>query len=123
MAKDMLDGIEAVLFDLDGTLVDSLWVWHEIDIEYLGRFGLTLPAGLQEDIGGMSFTETALYVKERFQIPDCVEKIKEEVHSSGSPKKGRFRLSCAVQGKRDPPGNRYQQFPGACGKYSENPRP
>lgn len=33
MAKDMLDGIEAVLFDLDGTLVDSLWVWHEIDIE------------------------------------------------------------------------------------------
>lgn len=23
MAKDMLDGIEAVLFDLDGTLVDS----------------------------------------------------------------------------------------------------
>ena len=78
MAKDMLDGIEAVLFDLDGTLVDSLWVWHEIDIEYLGRFGLTLPAGLQEDIGGMSFTETALYVKERFQIPDCVEKIKED---------------------------------------------
>lgn len=74
----MLQNIKAVLFDLDGTLVDSLWVWREIDIEYLGRFNLTIPEGLQEDIGGMSFSETALYIKERFQIPDSVEEMKAE---------------------------------------------
>lgn len=74
----MLKNVKAVLFDLDGTLVDSMWVWREIDKEYLGKFGLSAPAGLQEDIGGMSFSETAVYVKERFQIPDSVEEMKAE---------------------------------------------
>ena len=30
---------DAVIFDLDGTLVDSMWMWKAIDIEYLGRHG------------------------------------------------------------------------------------
>ncbi|MBO5056821.1 MAG: HAD family phosphatase [Lachnospiraceae bacterium] len=74
----MLKNIEAVLFDLDGTLVDSMWLWKEIDVEYLGRFGIELPSGLQTDIEGMSFSETAAYMKERFQIPDSVEKMKDD---------------------------------------------
>lgn len=39
----MLNNIRAVLFDLDGTLVDSMWMWKAIDIEYLGRFGVKCP--------------------------------------------------------------------------------
>ncbi|MBD5396346.1 MAG: HAD family phosphatase [Lachnospiraceae bacterium] len=74
----MLKDIKAVLFDLDGTLVDSMWLWQEIDIEYLGRFGIALPEGLQRDIEGMSFSETASYMKERFQIPDPVETMKAD---------------------------------------------
>ena len=35
----MLKDIKAVLFDLDGSLVDSMWLWRDIDIEYLARFG------------------------------------------------------------------------------------
>ena len=73
----MLKNIEAVLFDLDGTLVDSMWIWRDIDIEYLGRFGIELPENLQSCIEGMSFSETAVYMKERFQIPDSVETMKE----------------------------------------------
>ncbi len=73
---DILRKIEAVIFDLDGSLVDSMWLWHEIDVEYLGQFGLTVPDDLQHVIEGFSFSETALYFKERFQIPHPVEEIK-----------------------------------------------
>lgn len=74
----MLKDIQAVLFDLDGTLVDSMWVWRDIDIAYLGRFGLTLPESLQAEIEGKSFSETAIYIKERFGIPDSIEEMMAE---------------------------------------------
>lgn len=74
----MLRDIEAVIFDLDGSLVDSMWIWREIDITYLKGFGISLPEKLQADIEGMSFSETAQYFKKRFQIPDSVEKIMED---------------------------------------------
>lgn len=74
----MLKNIEAVLFDLDGSLVDSMWIWKEIDIAYLGRFGISLPEKLQSEIEGKSFSETAAYFKERFHIPDSIEKIKAD---------------------------------------------
>lgn len=73
----MLRDIEAVLFDLDGSLVDSMWIWEEIDRIYLGRFGILLPEGLQGAIEGMSFSETAQYFKTRFHIPDSLDQIKE----------------------------------------------
>lgn len=76
----MFTNIEAVIFDLDGTLIDSVWVWKEIDIEYMRQKALDLPEDLQTCIEGMSFTETALYFKERFNIEGTVEEIKEEWH-------------------------------------------
>jgi HAD superfamily hydrolase (TIGR01509 family) len=74
----MLEGIKAVIFDLDGTLVDSMWMWTEIDIEYLGKHGYELPPDLQREIEGMGFTETAVYFKERFQLPDTLDEIMQE---------------------------------------------
>lgn len=68
---------KAVIFDLDGTLVDSMWMWEAIDIEYLGRFGHECPPDLQRQIEGMSFSETAGYFRERFGLPDTVEQIKQ----------------------------------------------
>ena len=42
----MLENKKAVIFDLDGTLVDSMWIWREIDIRFLGKYGLEVPQGL-----------------------------------------------------------------------------
>lgn len=75
---EMLDGKQAVIFDLDGSLVDSMWMWEQIDIEYLARFGIELPKDLQARIEGMSFRETAVYFKERFSLPDSLEQIKAD---------------------------------------------
>ena len=74
----MLKDIDAVIFDLDGTLVDSMWMWRSIDIEYLGRFGIAFPEDLQSKIEGMSFSETAIYFKQRFNLPDNLDQIKSD---------------------------------------------
>lgn len=74
--KELIENKKAVLFDLDGTLVDSMWVWRSIDADYLGSIGMEIPEDLQRSIEGMSFTETAEYFKKRFRLSDDVETIK-----------------------------------------------
>jgi HAD superfamily hydrolase (TIGR01509 family) len=74
----MIKNIDAAIFDLDGTLVDSMWMWKSIDIEYLTRFGIELPDDLQKSVEGMSFSETASYFKERFNLPDSLDQIKSD---------------------------------------------
>ena len=74
----MLENVKAVLFDLDGTLVDSMWMWKDIDIEYLGKYGIILPEELQRLIEGMSFSEVSVYFKETFGLKESLEEIKAE---------------------------------------------
>jgi 16S rRNA pseudouridine516 synthase len=75
MKEFNIDNFDAVIFDLDGSLVDSMWMWKQIDIEYLAGFGIEAPKTLQKDIGGRSFVETAIYFKETFNLPDTIEEI------------------------------------------------
>lgn len=69
---------KGAIFDMDGTLMDSMWIWRDIDIEYLGRFGIALPEDLQAKIEGLSFAETAVYFQEHFGITDSIEKIQSD---------------------------------------------
>lgn len=73
----MLNGMEGAIFDLDGTLIDSMWMWYQIDVEFLGQYGQEVPEDLQKSIEGMSFTETAEYFKRRFPfLPQSVDELK-----------------------------------------------
>lgn len=74
----MYDDIKAVIFDVDGTLIDSMWIWRQVDIDFLGKRGIPLPERLQADVEGMSYTETAIYFKARFNLPESLDEIKEE---------------------------------------------
>ncbi len=71
----MLEDVKAIIFDVDGTIADSMWIWKQIDIEYLARFHCPLPDDLQKNIEGMSFLETARYFQKHFPITDSVEKM------------------------------------------------
>ena len=79
----MFQNVKSILFDLDGTLIDSMWMWKQIDIEFLGKYGIELPEGLQQEIEGMSFSETATYFKTRFNIPKTEEEILKLVGNKG----------------------------------------
>lgn len=73
----MFNNVKAVLFDMDGTIVDSLWMWRSIDREFLGLRNIPMPEKLQKNIDGMSFSETACYFKETFKLEESVEEIKD----------------------------------------------
>lgn len=72
----MLKGITTVLFDLDGTLADSMMVWTNIDIQFFEKRNMEFPDTIQKEIEGMSFTETAAYFKWRFNLPETVDELK-----------------------------------------------
>ena len=57
----MLENKSALIFDFDGTLVDSMGVWVEIDKEYIEKYQLTEPENFHKDMEGLSYTETAEY--------------------------------------------------------------
>lgn len=61
---------------MDGTLIDSLWVWNEVDIEFLKMHNLSLPKDLHSAIEGLSFDETANYFKSRFHLRESIDDIK-----------------------------------------------
>ena len=72
----MLTNIDAVIFDMDGTLIDSMWMWKDIDIEFLSKRGIDMPDDLQKCIEGQSITQTAEYFIERFGFKDSPEDLK-----------------------------------------------
>ena len=75
----MLEHTKAVIFDLDGTLVDSMWVWTAIDEDYIRKYHLNPPEDFHEAMEGMSYTETAQYFLKIFpELPHTVEEIKKE---------------------------------------------
>lgn len=77
--SEILKNIEAIIFDLDGSLVDSMWIWPEVDEEYFVKYGLTKPEGFYEEMEGKSYTEVAqLYLDTFPQLPCTIDEIKQE---------------------------------------------
>ena len=70
--------MKAYIFDLDGTLLDSMEVWQQVDVDFLKKRGITVPADYMEAISAMTFQETALYTINRFRLSDSVESLKQE---------------------------------------------
>lgn len=65
-------------FDLDGTLLDSNGIWLDIDIEFLGRRGISpVPEDYTDYVTHHSAPDAARYTRERFSLPETPEEIME----------------------------------------------
>ena len=73
----MFENIKAVFFDMDGTIVDSMWMWKKIDIEFLGKHNIELPDNLQREIEGMSFRRQPCILKRDFLLKKVLKKSKK----------------------------------------------
>lgn len=68
-------GIRAALFDLDGTLLDSMWVWRSVDERSLGARGVALPEDYTRVVSAMRMRDAAEYTVRRFGLevePDAL---------------------------------------------------
>ena len=69
---------DAAIFDLDGTLLDSMGIWEKIDEDFLGRRGIPVPPDYAKAIASIGFRETARYTIERFGLNETEEALLEE---------------------------------------------
>jgi beta-phosphoglucomutase-like phosphatase (HAD superfamily) len=70
--------MKAFIFDLDGTLLDSMNVWGKVDIDFLQKRGITVPSDYMDSISSMIFTECAVYTINRFNLPDSIDSLMRE---------------------------------------------
>ena len=78
MWKEILNRTDAVLFDLDGTVIDSMWIWKNIDKEYFEKCRIDMPSGYQQEIEGLSFYETAVYTHDKYVPWISIEKLMDD---------------------------------------------
>lgn len=67
--------IDAVIFDLDGTLLDSLGAWEHSGTNFLRTQGINPPEGLDEKLAQMSLMDGARLVKKMFGLPQPPEEL------------------------------------------------
>jgi haloacid dehalogenase superfamily, subfamily IA, variant 3 with third motif having DD or ED/haloacid dehalogenase superfamily, subfamily IA, variant 1 with third motif having Dx(3-4)D or Dx(3-4)E len=67
--------MKAAIFDLDGTLLDSMPVWKNVGADYLRARGITPPEGLREKLKTMSFRISAEYFINEFAVNATVEEL------------------------------------------------
>ena len=67
--------IHGVIFDVDGTLLDSSAVWDDAGAKYLLSIGVTAEEGLGRKLFEMSLDEGADYMKDTYHLQQSREEI------------------------------------------------
>lgn len=72
--------IKAILFDLDGLLINSEPYWEKADRTLLKKYGHTLTADVREKLIGRGLRECAQLFIKHFNLTDSVETVIEKRH-------------------------------------------
>lgn len=72
--------IEGAIFDVDGTLLDSLSIWDTVGADYLLSLGIQPEENLAEIIKDMSLTQAAIYFQTMYDVEKSVMDIIEGIN-------------------------------------------
>ena len=72
--------VDSVIFDMDGTLIDSTGIWHEIDVKFFSERNMELPADYAQHIVHLGLRQAAKYTKETYNLSDSIADILKEWH-------------------------------------------
>lgn len=71
--------IKGAIFDVDGTLLDSMEIWEDVGVRYLNSIGIEAEPDLGTVLFTMSIQEGAAYVKEHYHLSQEPEEIEQGV--------------------------------------------
>jgi HAD superfamily hydrolase (TIGR01509 family) len=71
--------IDAVVFDMDGVIVDSEQVWDDVREQYTLEAGLPYPERATRDMMGMSSVEWSRYMADELGLPRSPERINADI--------------------------------------------
>lgn len=88
--------IKGVIFDIDGTLLDSMPLWNNLGERYLQKLGFTEEEteGLSQRISTMPFAEGIHYIKKEYSLDIAEERIREQLQEMIS---GAYRDEIALK--------------------------
>lgn len=69
---------KAVIFDLDGTLFDSMRVWEKVDRIFFKKHKIPMPLMYIENVNGLTLEEASVYTKEVCGLLETPEEITKE---------------------------------------------
>lgn len=69
---------KCAIFDMDGTLLDSMPMWHSVSDTYLRNKGFDIKVSVWDEVKRLTETETALYFQKKYGVTDSLEKICED---------------------------------------------
>lgn len=64
-----------LIFDLDGTLIDSNGLWHDVDVAFLARRGMPYTEAYYQGVAHTVLREAAIFTKRYCGIDDPCEEI------------------------------------------------
>lgn len=67
--------IKGVIFDVDGVLLDTMHVWTDAGERYLASLGIKAEPRLGDKLFSMTVDMGAIYLKERYELPQSIEEI------------------------------------------------
>lgn len=71
--------MRGAIFDFDGTVLDSMWIWDEATERWLTERGNAPVPNLREETLRMSITEAAAYLKQIYALPQATAEIVTEI--------------------------------------------
>ena len=69
---------KAAIFDLDGTLLDSMWVWDRLLIDYLAQYGCEVYPEILTEVTYMTIQQSSKYIKEQYDLPLEAQQIMQQ---------------------------------------------
>ncbi len=77
---------KGIIFDLDGTLIDSMPVWETVDREFVAENGGIYTPDISDTVKSMTMQQSALYLKQRLNIDYSCEYIINRIEEMVSEK-------------------------------------